>query len=100
MPIVASSRVRTVCDAWIEVTGGNSCKVYAEHIVGDGIIEIFGYTGNSADGELREFVGLTVGRDFAATIKCRGHIIFEDCDNLGGGDWALVDIIDTTGWND
>ena len=98
----AASSVRTILDAWTDSDGRRGFagrNVYAEHDAGDGIREIYGFTGNSDDAALHDFADSTEANDFAETIKRRGYIRITEFDNVGG-DWALVDVVDTAGWND
>ncbi len=73
----------------IERAGRN---VFAAHCADDGLIEVFGFTGNSDDAGLHAFADSTEAADFARTIRERGYIRFHGCDNLGD-EWALVDCV-------
>ncbi len=100
--IETSSDVRIIVDAWIDGdnrVGTDGRTVFAEHDAGDNIREVYGFTGNSDSGELHEFADSTEAEDFAETIRRRGYIRITEYDNVGG-DWALVDILDRTGWDD
>ena len=91
----ADSSVRKVFDVWTDVA--EYCKsagrnVFAAHCADDGLIEVFGFTGNSDDAGLHAFADSTEANDFVARIKGRGFIKFNGCDNLGD-DWALIDCV-------
>ena len=94
--------VRSIVDAWNDSSDGDGRKVYAEVAVEDGIVEIYGFTGNSDDAALHDFADSTEATDFAETIRRRGYIKVVDFDEIGelAVKWVLVDRVDTTGWND
>jgi len=94
--------VNTIIDAWNDShdsPGSDGRKVYAESPGSDGIAEIYGFTGSNEDGSLFVFADCDEAADFAETIRRRGCIMVADC-NYRNGDWILVDLVDTNGWND
>jgi hypothetical protein len=81
-----------VFDAWTDNADYSKAagrNVYAAHSAPDGLIEVYGFTGNSDDAGLHAFADSTEATDFARTIRERGHIEVVDID----GSWVCVDCV-------
>ncbi len=92
----ADSSVRKVFEVWTdnaEYSKLAGLNVYAAHEANDGLIEVFGFTGNSDDAGLHAFADRAEAADFAVRIRERGYIWLTACDKLGN-DWALVDCVE------